>query len=258
MSDLASAHEFELVPIGVVHNDVAAPEEIPFNGTPTTLEILPDYAGEAARMKTGYIWVLTWLHHSERKICLASRSPYRANPVGITVARLLSIEEEGRRLRLDALDACDGTPLLDLKPYVRDFDAVLAPAESAWRREVPPELRLKRLVRSIERFCGSLTPPLALAARVALEVDQSLAPANSEELRWRCACALPVAAGIQATAATPLGDPRFTLAVDEGLVSAAMPDGQGLRLALKPTAMDADEILQSPTAALFRVSDLTA
>ena len=46
----------------------------------------------------------------------ATRSPYRPNPLGLTVVRLLG--REGRRLRVAGLDMLDGTPVLDLKPYL--------------------------------------------------------------------------------------------------------------------------------------------
>jgi len=46
----------------------------------------------------------------------STRSPYRPNPLGLTVVRLLG--REGRRLRVRGLDMLDGTPVLDLKPYL--------------------------------------------------------------------------------------------------------------------------------------------
>ena len=51
----------------------------------------------------------------------ATRSPCRPNPIGMSVVRLDRIE--GNRLYLGNLDILDGTPLLDIKPYVPDFDA---------------------------------------------------------------------------------------------------------------------------------------
>ncbi len=46
----------------------------------------------------------------------ATRSPRRPNPIGLTVVRLLG--REGRRLRVAGLDMLDGTPILDIKPYL--------------------------------------------------------------------------------------------------------------------------------------------
>jgi tRNA-Thr(GGU) m(6)t(6)A37 methyltransferase TsaA len=50
----------------------------------------------------------------------ATRSPNRINPVGITIARIRRID--GNRIYTSGLDILDGTPLLDIKPYIRDFD----------------------------------------------------------------------------------------------------------------------------------------
>ena len=50
----------------------------------------------------------------------ATRYPYRPNPIGISVVHLLS--REGNSLIIEGVDMLDGTPLLDIKPYVPDFD----------------------------------------------------------------------------------------------------------------------------------------
>jgi len=48
----------------------------------------------------------------------ASRSPNRPNPIGMDVARLIRVQ--GRRVYVSGLSALDGTPLLDIKPYIRN------------------------------------------------------------------------------------------------------------------------------------------
>lgn len=50
----------------------------------------------------------------------ATRSPNRFNPIGLTIAKIKKIE--GNRIYTYGLDILDGTPLLDIKPYIRDFD----------------------------------------------------------------------------------------------------------------------------------------
>ena len=52
---------------------------------------------------------------------LAQRAKHRPNPIGITTVRLLGIEDA--TLRVKGLDAIDGTPILDIKPYFPEFDA---------------------------------------------------------------------------------------------------------------------------------------
>ena len=50
----------------------------------------------------------------------ATRTPNRVNPIGLTVARIRKIE--GNKIFTHGLDILNGTPLLDIKPYIRDFD----------------------------------------------------------------------------------------------------------------------------------------
>jgi tRNA-Thr(GGU) m(6)t(6)A37 methyltransferase TsaA len=50
----------------------------------------------------------------------ATRAPSRPNPIGLSIVRLLGIE--GNVLRVENVDIVDGTPLLDIKPYVPQFD----------------------------------------------------------------------------------------------------------------------------------------
>lgn len=81
-----------------------------------------------------HIWVLFHFHESkawrpmirpprgvDRKVgVFASRSPYRPNSVGLSLVRLVKIE--GRRLFIQDSDLIDGTPILDIKPYVTETD----------------------------------------------------------------------------------------------------------------------------------------
>ncbi|HEU4753084.1 MAG TPA: TrmO family methyltransferase [Armatimonadota bacterium] len=254
--------QYALIPVGYVRNDIRSPEEVPYNGAPSVLELLPEHAEAARGLEPGYVWVLTWLHRSERRSSregaggrrgsFASRTPARLNPVAVTAARLLRIEEG--RLHVDALDVCDRTPLLDVKPYVREFDCIFGPADPAWRRAALPEQRLARLARTIERFCGPL-PELALGARLALAADRDLdVPANSRELAWDCRCAPGIAAAIQAVCGAPLGTPRFSLGSDEGTV--AVRHGQrATRYRLVACGRDAREVLEAPEDRLFTHGD---
>ena len=65
---------------------------------------------------------------------LATRSPHRPNPLGITVVHLL--ERRGARLRVAGLDACEDTPVLDIKPYLRRGDMVPEARMPEWLEEL--------------------------------------------------------------------------------------------------------------------------
>ncbi len=129
-----------LKPIGVVHSPYRTRTDAPRQGrlgeAVSELEIYPVYAeGLHLLEKNRYLIVLTWFHLAERDALrvvpphksaehgvFATRSPDRPNPIAVSIVRLLNIEKN--RLRVQWLDAIDGTPLLDIKPYSRDLDCM--------------------------------------------------------------------------------------------------------------------------------------
>lgn len=68
----------------------------------------------------------------------ATRSPHRPNPIGITCARLVKVENN--RLYIENSDLLDGTPVLDIKPYIAGADAV-SDSSVAWLNEEPFEIK---------------------------------------------------------------------------------------------------------------------
>ena len=70
--------------------------------------------------------VKPFLDHALRGL-FATRAPSRPNPIGLSVVRLISVEKNV--LRVEGIDVLDGTPLLDIKPYVARFDGVIPDAE---------------------------------------------------------------------------------------------------------------------------------
>lgn len=100
-----------------------------------------------------YIWLISWFHLNGPRLkplvspprggpkrgVFSTRAPHRPNPIGLSCVRLLKIE--GRTLFVDDLDLIDGTPILDIKPYIPDYDA-LPNAARGWLVDVP--VRMKR------------------------------------------------------------------------------------------------------------------
>jgi tRNA-Thr(GGU) m(6)t(6)A37 methyltransferase TsaA len=76
----------------------------------------------------------------------ATRAPRRPNPIGLSVVRLVSVEDN--RLTFEGVDLIDGTPVLDIKPYVPEFDEReeirLGWLEKARRRESVSDGRFAR------------------------------------------------------------------------------------------------------------------
>jgi tRNA-Thr(GGU) m(6)t(6)A37 methyltransferase TsaA len=65
--------------------------------------------------------VVPYLDDRERGL-FATRAPRRPNPIGLTVVRLVEVDEAAGRLIVEGVDMLDGTPLLDIKPHVPAFE----------------------------------------------------------------------------------------------------------------------------------------
>jgi tRNA-Thr(GGU) m(6)t(6)A37 methyltransferase TsaA len=83
---------------------------------------------------------------SERRGVFATRAPTRPNPIGLSIVRLVRVE--ANHLHLENVDILDGTPLLDIKPFVPDFDQP-AGARAGWLED---ERGRARSVKSDRRF----------------------------------------------------------------------------------------------------------
>jgi tRNA-Thr(GGU) m(6)t(6)A37 methyltransferase TsaA len=84
--------------------------------------------------------VLPFLDRRERGV-FATRSPLRPNPVGLSLVELLQVD--GCSLKVRGIDVLDGTPLIDIKPYVEVFDRV-ENSRSGWLTADPEEVAQKR------------------------------------------------------------------------------------------------------------------
>ena len=76
----------------------------------------------------------------------ASRSPVRPNHIGISIVRIKSIKKN--EILTSGLDAFDGTPVLDIKPYIKDLD-VKSDANYGWIEEMEGKEHLLLHIKSI-------------------------------------------------------------------------------------------------------------
>ena len=70
----------------------------------------------------------------------ATRSPHRPNPVGKTTVRLL--QRQGNVLKVKGLDAIDGTPVIDIKPYIPGYDSPTDAQVPSWATKDKPDMNL--------------------------------------------------------------------------------------------------------------------
>ena len=113
-----------------LHDRASAPKQGDEGAPDCTIALDPRYARAARDLAAGAeLLVLTWLDRASRDVqavrprgepdrpetgVFSTRSPDRPNPLGLHTVRVLAVE--GTRIHVDALEAFDGTPVVDLKP----------------------------------------------------------------------------------------------------------------------------------------------
>jgi len=132
--------EIILRPIGAIHSPYKIKEEIPCQGYKSNkigeVEVFKEFEKGLADIDGFSHLILLYLFHKSVSYSLkvkpflddtlrglfATRSPRRPNPLGLSLVRLLSRKEN--ILQVAQIDILDGTPLLDIKPYVPEFNQI--------------------------------------------------------------------------------------------------------------------------------------
>ncbi len=143
--------EVKYKPIGIVHSPFKEPNNVPIQATAAksvkgSVELAREYAIGLKDLKGfSHIILLCHLHKSKPYALLvkpylddnlrgvfATRAPSRPNPIGLSIVRLIKITDN--ILNIEDVDIIDGTPVLDIKPYVPEFDR-RETAEIGWLRK---------------------------------------------------------------------------------------------------------------------------
>jgi tRNA-Thr(GGU) m(6)t(6)A37 methyltransferase TsaA len=131
--------KIEYAPIGIIHSPFKEPIGIPIQAAVAkdykgTIEIFPEFEKGLKDLENfSHIFLIFHFHLSKKGKLLAKpymdtkergifsiRGPSRPNPIGLSIVRLLKIEKN--ILYIQDVDIVDGTPLLDIKPYIPEFD----------------------------------------------------------------------------------------------------------------------------------------
>lgn len=141
----------QLKPIGIVHNAVTdRHRDTRWQEIESEIAIDAEWRDALDGLgEFSHIWVITYFDrmpapdalyvHPTRDTRLplvgifATRSPKRPNPIGICAVELLHVS--GHVLRVRGLDALDGTPVLDIKPYLARRDAIENTRVGKWLKE---------------------------------------------------------------------------------------------------------------------------
>jgi tRNA-Thr(GGU) m(6)t(6)A37 methyltransferase TsaA len=132
-------NEIKYQPIGIIHSSFKEPKGTPIQpasakGIAGTVEVFPEYA-EGLKDIEGFSHIILIYHFhlskgsslkakpymdKEARGVFAMRGPSRPNPIGISIVRLVKVEQN--ILHIQDVDIVEGTRLLDIKPYVPEFD----------------------------------------------------------------------------------------------------------------------------------------
>ncbi|ADP76913.1 protein of unknown function UPF0066 [Methanothermus fervidus DSM 2088] len=124
----------ELYPIGIVKSQYNKRKEAPRQGrrseNKSIIKIFKKYRdGLKGIEKYKYLIVLYWMDRGNRDVLVvkrggvfATRSPDRPNPIGMCLVKLEKVE--GNKLIVKWLDALNGSPIIDIKPYFKDLDSI--------------------------------------------------------------------------------------------------------------------------------------
>ncbi len=130
--------EVRLRPIGRVSNQVVDPVDEGWGEVESDLVLDEEYGPALQGLEAfSHLLVIFWMHEAPPPTglwrrpqgradmpelgILAQRARHRPNPIGVTAVELVGVR--GNRVRVRGLDAIDGTPLLDIKPYFPAYDA---------------------------------------------------------------------------------------------------------------------------------------
>ena len=130
--------EFTISPIGIIHSPFTETAETPLQSARTQavgrVELFPEFAAGLQDIEGfSHLILLYVFHQSEGYELLikpflddhlhglfATRYPFRPNRIGLSIVHL--VERQGNELVIEGVDVLDGTPLIDIKPYVPEFD----------------------------------------------------------------------------------------------------------------------------------------
>ena len=179
--------QIDIKPIGYVRSNCDDPHNICFYGEKMVIEVMPEYMEGLLKIEEhSHYWILSWFHKAPRNLLRAVprrinpdlpergvfslRTFLRPNPIGLTLVKLLKVE--GNKLYVEGLDAIDGTPVLDIKPYF-EKDIIFSPTTPYFKATNPDTTRLSFLHEAINHHQEDCDD-LYLAVRMAEIAEEKL------------------------------------------------------------------------------------
>ena len=152
--------EFIFQPIGIIHTPHKEPSQTPIQPVFSkclrgTVELFPEYVDGLKDLDGfSHIYLFFYFDRSTQvkmrvkpyldddvRGVFATRAPHRPNKIGMSLVQLLEIRDN--ILEVEDVDILDGTPLLDIKPYIKRFDS-RDDVRSGWQDDIPDDIAFPR------------------------------------------------------------------------------------------------------------------
>ena len=152
--------EYIFQPIGIIHTPHKDPSQTPIQpvfskGIRGSVELFSEYVDGLKDLDGfSHIYLFYYFNRSTQvkmklkpyldknvRGVFATRTPHRPNKIGMSLVQLLEIRDN--ILEVEEVDILDGTPLLDIKPYIKRFDS-RGDVRSGWQDDIPDDIAFPR------------------------------------------------------------------------------------------------------------------
>lgn len=259
-----------LNPVGMVSSEFEDPNDMPLGGTKAVIQIFPEYVDALKGIEeNSHIWVICWFHKAPRDILrivpakvnpdlpeygvFGLRAFARPNPIGLSLAQLERVE--GNLIYVRGLDAIEGTPVLDIKPYYEN-DIVFSPDTpyiKGREREMRQGLIRKQVLTHHREDCRELN----IAVRMAVIAEEYLGKLNHNELKVTVTGPSCLGDCVQGITRARLANPaRFRFEHDDSQCRTVWSrEGQSLSINLRNNP-EIEQIKKWPDEQLFEIEKI--
>jgi len=186
----------QINPVGIVHSPYKDPAAVPAQVYTATIEIFPEYVEGLFRIEEhSHLWILSWFHKARRGLLrtvpgrinpntpeygvFGMRAAGRPNPVALSLVELIKVENNILHVR--GLDAVDGSPVVDIKPYF-EHDIIFSP-RAPYIRPQDKGMRYRMLFKQAYNHHREECRDFHVALRMAMVAEGEFGKLNSPDLK---------------------------------------------------------------------------
>lgn len=258
----------DIRPIGIVHSPQRDTSGMSLTGEQACIEVYPEYAQGLKRIEEhSYLWILSWFHQANRNTrettprkvnpdaplygVFGIRTPGRPNPIGLSLVKLDQVQ--GNKIIVQNLDAIDGSPVLDIKPYY-DQDIIFSP-RYPYIRPKQKELRREMMQKAALQHHQEECHDLLLALRMAIVAEEELGNLHSADLLVSVIGSPCLADTIQGLTRARIANPsRFFYRENDHMTLVSWKkENQELFLLPKSSSYTKEELRFLPNESLFQI-----